>query len=133
MNFLWARIKPLLARVTQPARDFGCEIGVATHRQALVTVRWLLASPETHEIAVTDQGLQVHYELNNECGSHVAPRADAHLKTSHDPTRRHPGGFYPLTPSRDARSCGVRMRRDCMQSLLMRTPQERASRLGVSG
>ena len=81
MNSLWARIKPLLARVTQPARDIGCEIGVASHRQALVTVRWLLVSPDTNEFGVSSQGLQVHHELKTERDTCVATRTPR--------TRRH--------------------------------------------
>ena len=113
MNSLWARIKPLLARVTKPARDIGCEIGVATHRQVLVTVCRLVALPEKHEFGVSNQGLQVHHELKTERDIAVAERVHAHLITSHDPTRRHVGGSFPLAPRRDARSSGVRMRRDC--------------------
>jgi radical SAM family uncharacterized protein len=82
MSSLWARIEPLLARVQKPARYIGCEDGAtapqqldARHRQGAVS--WLLAYPDTYEIGLPNQGLQILYEILNERTDAVAERAYA--------------------------------------------------------
>lgn len=82
MSSLWARIEPLLARVQKPARYIGCEDGAtapqqldARHREGAVS--WLLAYPDTYEIGLPNQGLQILYEILNERADAVAERAYA--------------------------------------------------------
>jgi len=77
MNSLWARIEPLLARVQKPARYIGCEDGAATPRYAPGKVSWLLAYPDTYEIGLPNQGLQILYEILNERDDSVAERTYA--------------------------------------------------------
>jgi radical SAM family uncharacterized protein len=72
MSSLWARIEPLLARVQKPARYIGCEDGAIAPRPdhvdrgAAGPVGWLLAYPDTYEIGLPNQGLQILYEILNE-------------------------------------------------------------------
>ena len=66
MTSLWARVEPLLARVQKPARYIGCEDGAITPRHAPGKVSWLLAYPDTYEIGLPNQGLQILYEILNE-------------------------------------------------------------------
>lgn len=79
MSTLWARIEPLLARVQKPARYIGCEDGAITPlaekfgRQDVV--EWLLAYPDTYEIGLPNQGLQILFEILNESDHSVAERA----------------------------------------------------------
>ncbi len=77
MTSLWARIEPLLARVNKPARYIGCEDGAVTPRIAPGKVNWLLAYPDTYEIGLPNQGLQILYELLNERDDAVAERTYA--------------------------------------------------------
>ena len=77
MTSLWARIEPLLARVQKPARYIGCEDGAATPRHAPGKVSWLLAYPDTYEIGLPNQGLQILYEILNERDDAVAERTYA--------------------------------------------------------
>lgn len=77
MNSLWERIEPLLARVQKPARYIGCEDGAATPRYAPGKVSWLLAYPDTYEIGLPNQGLQILYEILNERDDSVAERTYA--------------------------------------------------------
>ena len=67
MSTLWARIEPLLARVQKPARYIGCEDGAITPGHDKIgdgaTVAWLLAYPDTYEIGLPNQGLQILYEI----------------------------------------------------------------------
>ena len=81
MSSLWARVEPLLARVQKPARYIGCEDGATTPRHDKLpnggTVAWLLAYPDTYEIGLPNQGLQILYEILNERDDAVAERTYA--------------------------------------------------------
>jgi radical SAM family uncharacterized protein len=77
MTELWARIEPLLGLVQKPARYIGCEDGAVTPRYGAGKVSWLLAYPDTYEIGLPNQGLQILYEILNERGDAVAERTYA--------------------------------------------------------
>ncbi len=77
MTSLWARVEPLLARVQKPARYIGCEDGAITPRHAPGKVSWLLAYPDTYEIGLPNQGLQILNEILNERDDAVAERTYA--------------------------------------------------------
>jgi radical SAM family uncharacterized protein len=77
MTDLWPLLEPLLPRVAKPARYIGCEDGaqVPDHRPG--DVAWLLAYPDTYEIGLPNQGLQILYEILNERDDAVAERTYA--------------------------------------------------------
>ena len=80
MSTLWPRIEPLLARVQKPARYIGCEDGATTPRHDKLggsAVAWLFAYPDTYEIGLPNQGLQILYEILNERPDAVAERTYA--------------------------------------------------------
>ena len=78
MSSLWARIEPLLARVQKPARYIGCEDGaINPPTRCNSRVAWLLAYPDTYEIGLPNQGLQILYEILNERDDAVAERTYA--------------------------------------------------------
>jgi len=77
MNSLWPRLEPLLPRVEKPARYIGCEDGAATPVHTPDTTSWLLTYPDTYEIGLPNQGLQILYELLNERPDAVAERSYA--------------------------------------------------------
>src|SRR5262249_9802649 len=77
MTPLWPRLEPLLAKVQKPARYIGCEDGAVTPLHAPGKVAWLLVYPDTYEIGLPNQGLQILYELLNERDDAVAERAYA--------------------------------------------------------
>jgi radical SAM family uncharacterized protein len=77
MTSLWPRIEPLLAQVTKPARYIGGELGARRPVHAPGRVAWLLLYPDTYEIGLPNQGLQILYEILNERGDAVAERAYA--------------------------------------------------------
>ena len=77
MTSLWARVEPLLARVQKPARYIGCEDGAITPRHSPDKVSWLLTYPDTYEIGLPNQGLQILYEILNERDDAVAERTYA--------------------------------------------------------
>src|SRR5712691_563322 len=79
MSDLWPRIEPLLARVEKPARYIGMEMGMELGSLAPHPERsraaFLLIYPDTYEIGLTNQGLQILYELLNERDDALAERA----------------------------------------------------------
>jgi len=77
MLSLWPRIEPLLADVQKPARYIGCEDGVLEPRHGAGRVAWLLVYPDTYEIGLPNQGLQILYELLNRRDDAVAERTYA--------------------------------------------------------
>src|SRR4051795_11483349 len=77
MSSLWPRIEPLLAHVQKPARYIGCEDGAQSPIHSPGKVAWLLTYPDTYEIGLPNQGLQILYEILNERPDAVAERAYA--------------------------------------------------------
>jgi radical SAM family uncharacterized protein len=77
MASLWSDLEPLLAEVQKPARYIGCEDGAQQpdHRPDLVA--WLLTYPDTYEIGLPNQGLQILYEILNERVDALAERSYA--------------------------------------------------------
>jgi len=77
MTELWPRVEPLLAGVEKPARYIGMERGSVrpVHRPSAVS--WLLVYPDTYEIGLPNQGLQILYEILNEREDALAERAYA--------------------------------------------------------
>ena len=77
MTSIWTQLEPLLARVQKPARYIGCEDGAQTPEHTPDAVSWLLAYPDTYEIGLPNQGLQILYEILNERPDAIAERAYA--------------------------------------------------------
>ena len=75
MTSIWAELERILPNVEKPARYIGCEDGMVTPVHAPHKVAWLLAYPDTYEIGLPNQGLQILYELLNERDDAVAERA----------------------------------------------------------
>lgn len=72
---LWDRIEPLLERVQKPARYIGLEDG---HQRPIHTpdgVSWLLMYPDSYEVGLPNQGLQILYEILNEREDSTAERS----------------------------------------------------------
>src|SRR3989449_8259945 len=77
MSSLWAQLEPLLGKVQKPARYIGCELGAQVPEHGPDAVSWLLTYPDTYEIGLPNQGLQILYEILNEREDVVAERAYA--------------------------------------------------------
>jgi radical SAM family uncharacterized protein len=77
MNGLWTQLEPLLAKVAKPARYIGLEDGAQQPEHHPGSVAWLLAYPDTYEIGLPNQGLQILYEILNERPDAVAERTYA--------------------------------------------------------
>ena len=77
METLWPRIEQLLSKVAKPARYIGGEQGSQYPEHGPDRVAWLLLYPDTYEIGLPNQGLQILYEILNERDDAVAERAYA--------------------------------------------------------
>jgi radical SAM family uncharacterized protein len=77
MTSLWPSIEPLLAKVQKPARYIGCEEGAQAPEHAPHKAAWLLIYPDSYEVGLPNQGLQILYELLNERDDAVAERSYA--------------------------------------------------------
>lgn len=81
-ELLWESLEPLLSRVQKPARYIGCEDGSVTPDWSGAgptgsVVSWLLIYPDTYEIGLPNQGLQILYEVLNERPDAIAERSYA--------------------------------------------------------
>ncbi len=74
---VWARLEPHLTSVRKPARYIGCELGAEVPAPGPHRVGWLLVYPDTYEIGLPNQGLQILYEILNERPDARAERAYA--------------------------------------------------------
>lgn len=77
MTSIWPQLEPLLAKVQRPGRYIGCEDGAAEPQHRPDAVSWLLTYPDTYEIGLPNQGLQILYEILNERPDAVAERTYA--------------------------------------------------------
>ena len=80
MTSLWPRLEPLSSLGwKKPARYIGCEDGANANIYKPDATSWLLTYPDTYEIGLPNQGLQILYELLNERPDAFAERSYAPL------------------------------------------------------
>lgn len=77
MSSVWPALEAILPRVAKPARYIGGEDGAQEPEHLPHQVAWLLAYPDTYEIGLPNQGLQILYEILNERDDAVAERTYA--------------------------------------------------------
>ena len=77
METLWPRIERLLPTVSKPARYIGGEQGAVYPEHGPGKVAWLLIYPDTYEIGLPNQGLQILYEILNGRPDALAERSYA--------------------------------------------------------
>jgi radical SAM family uncharacterized protein len=77
MSSVWTQLEPHLAGVEKPARYIGLELGAQRPVAGHGAVSWLLTYPDTYEIGLPNQGLQILYEILNERDDAVAERSYA--------------------------------------------------------
>ena len=74
---VWSQLEPLLGKVQKPARYIGCEDGAQAPEHRPQAAAWLLGYPDTYEIGLPNQGLQILREIINEHPNGVAERTYA--------------------------------------------------------
>jgi len=107
MSSLWPQLEPLLGQVQKPARYIGCEDGAQTPEHAAGKVAWLLTYPDTYEIGLPNQGLQILYEILNERPDAVAERSYAPWTDLEVLLRAHGLPLFSVDTHRPARDFDV--------------------------
>src|ERR1041384_2772536 len=102
MSDLWPRIEPLLARVEKPARYIGMEQGSVRPQHEAGRVAFLLIYPDTYEIGLPNQGLQILYEILNERPDAAAERSYAPWTDLEALLREHAVPLFSLETHRPA-------------------------------
>ncbi|MEI6453443.1 MAG: TIGR03960 family B12-binding radical SAM protein [Actinomycetes bacterium] len=77
MESLSDQIEMILSSVEKPARYVGGELGAQKPSWDEEAVRWLMIYPDTYEVGLPNQGLQILYEIINEREAGHAERAYA--------------------------------------------------------
>ena len=77
MSSLWNELEQFLDDVEKPARYIGGEDGMIVPEHSPEKASWLLIYPDTYEIGLPNQGLQILYEILNERDDSVAERSYA--------------------------------------------------------
>src|ERR1700677_3067419 len=104
METLWPQIERLLLGVSKPARYIGGEQGAQYPEHGPGRVAWLLLYPDTYEIGLPNQGLQILYEILNERDDAVAERAYAPWTDMEAEMRRGRVPLFSLETHRPARA-----------------------------
>ena len=99
---VWARLEPHLASVQKPARYIGCELGSEVPSPAPHRVGWLLVYPDTYEVGLPNQGLQILYEILNERPDAVAERSYAPWTDLEEVLRREGIPLFSVDTHRSA-------------------------------
>jgi radical SAM family uncharacterized protein len=107
MSSLWPQLEPLLGKVQKPARYIGCEDGAQVPEHSPEKVSWLLTYPDTYEIGLPNQGLQILYELVNERDDAVAERSYAPWTDMEEQLRAHGLPLFSVDTHRAARDFDV--------------------------
>ncbi len=89
MKTIWPELERLLPHVTKPARYIGGEQGAIYPEHGPGKVAWLLLYPDTYEIGLPNQGLQILYEILNERPDAVAERSYAPWVDLEEAMRAH--------------------------------------------
>jgi radical SAM family uncharacterized protein len=99
---LWPRIERVLDHVEKPARYIAGELGAIEPEHSPDRASWLLVYPDTYEIGLPNQGLQILYEILNERDDAVAERAYAPWTDMEEQMRRLGIPLFSLETSRPA-------------------------------
>jgi radical SAM family uncharacterized protein len=71
---LFARLEPLLPRVSKPIQYVGGELNARVKDWDAVDVHWALMYPDAYEVGLPNQGVQILYEVLNERPDALAER-----------------------------------------------------------
>ena len=129
METLWPRIERLLPTVSKPARYIGGEQGAVYPEHGPGKVAWLLIYPDTYEIGLPNQGLQILYEILNERPD-AAGRADLRALGRHG--GGHAGRRGPAVLGREAPP-GRRLRRAGLQPVGRARLHQRLNLIDLAG
>jgi radical SAM family uncharacterized protein len=99
---IWPQLEPLLSKVQKPARYIGCEDGAQVPEHHPDLAAWLLAYPDTYEIGLPNQGLQILREIVNEHPDGLAERTYAPWTDLEEQLRAHDLPLFSVDSHRPA-------------------------------
>ncbi len=71
---VYARLEPLLPLVRKPVQYVGGELNCVVKDWDAAEVRWALMYPDAYEVGISNQGIQILYEVLNGCAGVLAER-----------------------------------------------------------
>src|ERR1700754_3263399 len=77
MESVFAKLEPLLPRVSKPVQYVGGELNSTVKDWDAATVRWALMYPDAYEVGLPNQGVMILYEVLNERPDALAERTYA--------------------------------------------------------
>jgi radical SAM family uncharacterized protein len=104
---VWDQVEQLLWDVEKPARYVGGEDGSIEDTKGPDAVRWLLAYPDTYEIGLPNQGLQILYSILNERDDAAAQRTYAPWVDMEAAMRAHGLPLFSVESTRPAHEFDV--------------------------
>ena len=107
MSSLWSELERVLGEVQKPARYIGCEDGMTVPDHHPDAVAWLLLYPDTYEVGLPNQGLQILYEILNERSDAVAERSYAPWTDLAEVLRREGLPLFSVDTHRAARDFDI--------------------------
>ena len=107
MSSLWSELERVLGEVQKPARYIGCEDGMTVPDYHPDAVAWLLLYPDTYEVGLPNQGLQILYEILNERPDAVAERSYAPWTDMAEVLRREGLPLFSVDTHRAARDFDI--------------------------
>ena len=107
MSSLWPELERVLGEVQKPARYIGCEDGMTVPDHHPDAVAWLLLYPDTYEVGLPNQGLQILYEILNERSDAVAERSYAPWTDLAEVLRRDGLPLFSVDTHRAARDFDI--------------------------
>ena len=107
MSSLWSELERVLGEVQKPARYIGCEDGMTVPDHHPDAVAWLLLYPDTYEVGLPNQGLQILYEILNERSDAVAERSYAPWTDLAEVLRREGLPLFSVDTHRPARDFDI--------------------------
>src|SRR3954471_21906764 len=77
MESVFAKLEPVLPRVSKPVQYVGGELNSTVKDWDAATVRWALMYPDAYEVGLPNQGVMILYEVLNELPDVLAERTYA--------------------------------------------------------
>jgi len=101
---VYARLEPLLPLVSKPIQYVGGELNSVVKDWDAAEVRWALMYPDAYEVGVSNQGIQILYEVLNGCAGVLAERTYSVWPDLEHLMREHGIGQFTVDTHRPVRA-----------------------------
>src|SRR5215472_14351637 len=101
---VYARLEPLLPLMRKPVQYIGGELNSVVKDWDAAEVRWALMYPDAYEVGVSNQGIQILYEVLNGCAGVLAERTYSVWPDLEHLMREHGIGQFTVDTHRPVRA-----------------------------